>query len=227
MRDYTKYKVIPFNTGLYTKLAFHIVNLILEIDYNSGLYAGYKTMFGDRAGQHKGFFDRDFNDWVPECSRAGVVRIQPTGEISFTYLSYRKSVTSITFKKMANVFRMFKEREIETYKNIFAAKDAADLKDGIDLYIRHFSKKLTKEDYESPLYKKYIGEPLNPFEQELMLNDRIALEQTLEKYAKGISYWDIEKEIPKDFKPDRIDRTDIWIEKQIDEKFEKFFSHLA
>lgn len=208
MSDENKVKMWLFNTGLYTSRAFDIVNEVLaEYDKNREFY-----------------FMKHFN--IKPGNIAGLSNI---GEITFSYFSFRKSAKSITNKKFAGRLKSFKNILDYTENSRLYENCVADVKDGIDIIIRHFQNRLTKGDYESPLYKKYIGCPLDPFKQELFEDARQDLINTYEKYIiyKGLVTANIS--IPNDF--ETFENKDIrlkhWITSMLEEKFRKFIGFIA
>lgn len=233
MLNANKLKLLTFNTGLYTSRSFDIVNEVLVKDGEENLTNSKTTLFGKKWNSLTGYYNRDFYfmKYFNKTKFETIVGLSDIGEITFSYISFIKSTKPVTNKKFVEKLELFKNILDYTESSRLYGTCGADVKDGIDIMIRHFSKKLTKEDYESDLYRKYIGYPLDPFKQELFKDARQDLMNSYETYivTKGLTT-DIDIPIPNDFEifeTNKSIRFEHWIASIFEEKFKNFIGFIA
>lgn len=225
---------IRFNSGLYSKAAYDIFNAILYFE----LFDAWHRRKQSFLNYHKQYLSENFptkESHLIQYRTHNKVMIFDNGEIGFIANTYGKS-TKIsdrrrpTLIKIINVLNELKDVELPIDNPICKELQTKypDINDGIDLIIRYYKHKLTSEDIKSNLYRKYIGEPLNPFESEIMKFDKEKLCEELERFNE-MPFKDVYDEIPKDFwsDADGADRLNWWIDYNLDSLFDKYFSHLS
>ena len=157
--------------------------------------------------------------WYVDCMYKEYVRTMPDGEVYFTVRtpwSWHKDDPAPSLNVIIKaILRTAKEPPL--FKNQGCDED---LLEGAQLICKNLKGKLAPEVVDSPLYKKYIGYPFDPFKQALLQAKKASLIKLVKDMVSLRGYKSLN--IPEDYEPDEYWRERHWMEKIITESYNEY-----
>lgn len=186
------------HTGIYSRLGYKVLDaaVFLDVDNCENCRAPFSAMDSRKnvfsAIQKYGYFDcltYDSFAFLNSDPSQKIKRIfiADDGELFVrVYTNYNDY--SLTPKKFINLLNLHESNIIAKFQ-----KDHPDIAEGYSLMKCAILGKINLKDCNEALYRKYIGEPMNPFESEIYKDN-------LEKFKKILHKCDYGKvTVPKEF----------------------------